>query len=270
MAIGYINKLETFGSVDGPGIRFVVFLQGCPMRCKFCHNPETWKFAGSGEDACHGSTPMNAEELFAKAIRYKGFWGSDGGITVSGGEPLMQLDFLIEFFTLAKSAGVHTCIDTSGVNFTRATGVPQTAKTGVATFEKFQQLLAVTDLLLVDIKHIDSAAHKELTGHDNANIIDFFRYLDEIHKPIWIRHVLVPGISDNDEALVRTRDFIRTLHNVERVDVLPYHAFALGKYAELGFDYALKDTLSPTAERVQNANDILETSKYTRWKLGSK
>ncbi|MCQ2055225.1 MAG: pyruvate formate-lyase-activating protein [Fibrobacter sp.] len=269
MSFGYVNKLESFGSVDGPGIRFVVFLQGCPMRCKFCHNPETWKFAAPSEPAMDhtGAMKVTAEELFAKAIRYKGYWGIDGGITVSGGEPLMQLDFLIEFFTLAKTAGVHTCIDTSGVNFTRDTGVPQTAKT---TFEKFQKLLAVTDLLLVDIKHIDAGVHKELTGHDNANIIDFFRYLDEIHKPIWIRHVLVPGISDNDEALIRTRDFIRTLHNVERVDVLPYHAFALGKYAELGIDYALKDTLSPTAERVQNANEILETGKYTRWKLGSK
>lgn len=248
MTVGYINKYETFGSVDGPGIRFVVFTQGCPMRCKFCHNPETWEF-GKGEQ-------YTAQELLEKALRYKPYWGKDGGITVSGGEPLAQLDFMIEFFECAKNAGVHTCIDTSGVSFRRAD----------AAFAKFERLMKSTDLLLVDIKHIDEAAHKELTGHGNANIIDFFRYLDEIHKPIWIRHVLVPGISDNDEALVRTRDFIRTLGNVERVEVLPYHAFALGKYDELGIDYVLKDTKSPTAERVENANRILETANYTRWR----
>lgn len=248
MTIGYINKYETFGSVDGPGIRFVVFTQGCPMRCKFCHNPETWEF-GKGEQ-------YTAQELLEKALRYKPYWGKDGGITVSGGEPLAQLDFMIEFFECAKNAGVHTCIDTSGVSFRRTD----------AAFEKFERLMRATDLLLVDIKHIDEAAHKELTGHGNANIIDFFRYLDEIHKPIWIRHVLVPGVSDNDEALVRTRDFIRTLGNVERVEVLPYHAFALGKYTELGIDYVLKDTKSPTAERVENANRILETANYTRWR----
>ena len=267
MALGRINKFETFGSVDGPGIRFVVFTQGCPMRCKFCHNPETWSF-GTGDGASNGSAvnesagnncagyEISAQDLLAKALRYKTYWGKDGGITVSGGEPLSQIDFMIEFFTLAKNAGVHTCIDTSGVTFRRTGDV----------FEKIQRLMTVTDLLLVDIKHIDTVEHKKLTGHDNANILDFFRDLDEIHKSIWIRHVLVPGISDNDAALAKTRDFIRTLSNVERVEVLPYHAFALGKYAELGIDYALKDTQSPSADRIENANNILETAKYTRWK----
>lgn len=256
MAVGYINKLESFGSVDGPGIRFVVFLQGCPMRCKFCHNPETWKFANGETAATLGAMAMTADELLDKALRYKTYWGRDGGITVSGGEPLAQLDFMIEFFEKAKVAGVHTCIDTSGVTFSREPAV----------FAKFEKLMAVTDLLLVDIKHIDDAAHKELTGHGNENIIDFYRYLDEIRKPIWIRHVLVPGISDDDAALLRTRDFIRTLGNVQRVEVLPYHAFALGKYAELGIDYSLKDTQSPDVARVENANRILETEKYNGWK----
>lgn len=278
MATGYVNKLETFGSVDGPGIRFVVFLQGCPMRCKFCHNPETWDFAaGKGETAgcasanagatelgvkvCVGKDvagndrtveAMTAESLLAKALRYKPYWGKDGGITVSGGEPLSQLDFMIEFFELAKAAGVHTCIDTSGATFT----------TDGENFQKIERLMASTDLLLVDIKHVDEDAHRALTGRSNKNIVEFFRYLDRIQKPIWIRHVLVPGITDDDAALARTRDFIRTLGNVRRIDVLPYHAFALGKYAELGIDYALKDTDSPTAERVENANRILETAKY--------
>lgn len=262
MALGRINKFETFGSVDGPGIRFVVFTQGCPMRCKFCHNPETWSFGGAGNGSASDSAgncagyEISAGDLLAKALRYKTYWGKDGGITVSGGEPLAQLDFMLEFFTLAKAAGVHTCIDTSGVTFRRS---------GEA-FAKIERLMKATDLLLVDIKHIDNVVHNELTGHGNENIIDFFRYLDEISKPIWIRHVLVPGISDDDEALTRTRDFIRTLSNVERVEVLPYHAFALGKYAELGINYALKDMQSPSAERVANANTILETAKYIRWK----
>jgi pyruvate formate lyase activating enzyme len=163
---------------------------------------------------------------------------------------------MIEFFEAAKAAGVHTCLDTCGVTF-RRTG---------ETFAKIERLMKATDLLLVDIKHIDGEAHKSLTGLGNENIIEFFRYLDEIKKPIWIRHVLVPGISDNDEALTRTRDFIRSLHNVKRVEVLPYHAFALSKYKELEIDYALKDTQTPTAERVANANEILETAKYTGWK----
>ena len=241
MTTGFINKLETFGSVDGPGVRFVVFLQGCPMRCLFCHNPETWEFKGGD------SIEMSAQDLLKKALRYKTYWGEDGGITVSGGEPLAQMDFLIEFFEAAKEAGVHTCIDTSGVNFVR----------NEPYFGKFKRLMASTDLLLVDIKHIDPAEHKKLTGHGNENILDMFRYLDEIGKPIWIRHVLVPGMSDNDEYLTRTRDFIATLHNVEKVEVLPYHALALAKYQQLGIDYALKDVKSPTPERIANAKKIL-------------
>lgn len=245
MATGYINKLETFGSVDGPGVRFVIFMQGCPMRCQFCHNPETWEF--KSKDAFE----ISASDLLKKALRYQSYWGKDGGITVSGGEPLAQIDFLIEFFEAAKAAGVHTCIDTSGVNFVR----------NEPYFAKFERLMKSTDLLLVDIKNIDPAEHKKLTGHDNANILDMFRYLDEIGKPIWIRHVLVPGGSDNDELLERTRDFIATLHNVEKVEVLPYHALALAKYQQLGIDYALKDVKSPSVERVENAKRILESRK---------
>ena len=241
--LGRINKIETFGSVDGPGVRFVVFTQGCPMRCQFCHNPETWDF--KGENA--GAYDISAQDLLKKALRYQSYWGKDGGITVSGGEPLAQMDFMIDFFEAAKAAGVHTCIDTSGVNFVR----------NEPYFGKFKRLMNATDLLLVDIKNIDPAEHKKLTGHDNKNILDMFRYLDEINKPIWIRHVLVPGGSDNDELLIKTREFIDTLHNVQKVEVLPYHALALAKYQELGIDYMLKDVKSPTAERVANAKKIL-------------
>lgn len=241
--LGRINKLETFGSVDGPGVRFVVFVQGCPMRCQFCHNPETWDFKGDKS----GAYDISAQDLLKKALRYQSYWGKDGGITVSGGEPLAQMDFMIEFFEAAKAAGVHTCIDTSGVNFVR----------NEPYFGKFKRLMDATDLLLVDIKNIDPAEHKKLTGHDNKNILDMFRYLDEIQKPIWIRHVLVPGMSDNDELLIKTREFIDTLHNVEKIEVLPYHALALAKYQELGIDYVLRDVKSPSAERVANAKKIL-------------
>lgn len=240
--LGRINKLETFGSVDGPGVRFVVFTQGCPMRCLFCHNPETWDFKGKE------AFDISANDLLKKALRYQSYWGKDGGITVSGGEPLMQMDFLIEFFEAAKAAGVHTCIDTSGVNFVR----------NEPFFGKFERLMKSTDLLLVDLKIIDPAEHKKLTGHPIDHNLDMFRYLDEIGKPIWIRHVLVPGISDNDEYLERTREFILSLHNVQKVEVLPYHSLALAKYQELGIDYALKDTKSPSPERITHAKKILE------------
>lgn len=238
---GLVNKLESFGSVDGPGVRFVVFMQGCPMRCLFCHNPETWDFKSSE------AFEISANDLLAKALRYKNYWGHDGGITVSGGEPLMQIEFLIEFFEAAKRANINTCIDTSGANFSL-----------VAPYiNKFDRLMQCTDLLLIDIKIIDSTEHIKLTGKSNKNIIEMFRYLDKINKPIWVRHVLVPGISDNDEYLYRTRDFINKLNNVKKIEVLPYHAMAIPKYQQMGIDYALKNTKSPTLERIKNAEKIL-------------
>lgn len=245
---GYIHQLESFGSVDGPGVRFIIFFSGCPLRCKYCHNPDTW-------DMTKGKL-YTADELLNEALSCKAYWGAKGGITVSGGEPLMQLDFLLELFTKAKEKGVNTCIDTAGGPFT---------KEG-EWFEKFKKLMEVTDTLLMDIKHIDEEEHIKLTGRTGKNIIEMFRYLDEIKKPIWIRHVLVPGITDNDEYLLRTRDFIRTLSNVQRVEILPYHGLGAMKYKDLGIDYVLKDTESPSAERVANARKILECEKYDGWK----
>ena len=197
-----------------------------------------------------------ADELLNEALSCKAYWGAKGGITVSGGEPLMQLDFLLELFTKAKEKGVNTCIDTAGGPFTKEGD----------WFEKFKKLMEVTDILLMDIKHIDEEEHIKLTGRTGKNIIEMFRYLDEIKKPIWIRHVLVPGITDNDEYLLRTRDFIRTLSNVQRVEILPYHGLGAMKYKDLGIDYVLKDTESPSAERVANAKKILECEKYDGWK----
>ena len=245
---GYIHQLESFGSVDGPGVRFIIFFAGCPLRCKYCHNPDTW-------DMMKGNQ-YTADELLDEAITCREYWGTKGGITVSGGEPLAQIDFLLELFTNAKERGINTCIDTAGGPFTREG----------EWFEKFKRLMNVTDVLLMDIKHINEEEHIKLTGHTGKNIIEMFRYLDEINKPVWIRHVLVPGITDNDEYLIQTRDFIRTLGNVQRVEVLPYHGLGAMKYKDLGIDYVLKDTNSPTAERVQNAREILECAEYDGWK----
>ena len=234
--------------MDGPGVRFIIFFAGCPLRCKYCHNPDTW-------DMMKGKQ-YTADELLDEAITCREYWGTKGGITVSGGEPLAQIDFLLELFTNAKERGINTCIDTAGGPFTREG----------EWFEKFKRLMNVTDVLLMDIKHINEEEHIKLTGHTGKNIIEMFRYLDEINKPVWIRHVLVPGITDNDEYLIQTRDFIRTLGNVQRVEVLPYHGLGAMKYKDLGIDYVLKDTNSPTAERVQNARKILECAEYDGWK----
>lgn len=240
MTKGFVHSVESFGSVDGPGIRFLIFLQGCPMRCQFCHNPDSWK-TGIGEE-------RTADELLDQAERFRAYWGDNGGITVSGGETLLQIDFLLELFEKAKQRGIGTCLDTSAQLFTRKSPF----------FEKFERLMELTDTVLLDIKHIDDEEHRKLTRHSNANILDCARYLSEIDKPVWIRHVLIPGITDKDEYLVRLRDFLSTLHNIERIEVLPYHTLGVYKYEKLGIDYPLKDVQPPEAERVANANDILQ------------
>ena len=243
---GYIHSTESFGSVDGPGVRFIIFVSGCPMRCQFCHNPDTWKLQ-DGE-------LKTTDELLKTALRYKSYWKDKGGITVSGGEPLMQMDFLIDLFKKAKEQGVHTNIDTSGAVFTKEEPF----------FGKLQELLKYTDMLMLDIKHIDEKEHIHLTGHTNKNILDLATYLSDMKKPVWIRHVLVPKRSDKDEYLDRLHEFILTLHNVERVEVLPYHTLGAYKWKELGYDYKLEGIDPPTQERIENANRILETAKYLK------
>ena len=239
-----VHSIESFGSVDGPGIRFIVFLKGCHMRCQFCHNPDTWDMDG-GEI-------KTADELLSQALRFKTYWKKGGGITVSGGEPLLQIDFLIEFFKKAKAKGIHTTLDTSGNPFTRKEPF----------FSKFNELMKVTDLVMLDIKQINEEEHKKLTGWSNANILDMAEYLSEINKPTWIRHVLVPGGSDNDEQLIKLDKFIKTLNNIDRVEVLPYHSLGTFKWEELGIDYPLKDVNPPTKDRIENANKLLHTSEY--------
>lgn len=243
MVKGAIHSIETFGSVDGPGIRFIVFLKGCDLRCKYCHNADTWD---------HNSEDMrSADEILDFAERYRGYWGEDGGITVSGGEPLLQIDFLLELFKKAKERGINTCIDTAVQPFTR----------NEPFFSKFNELLKYTDLMLLDIKHIDREEHIKLTGKPNDNIRDCFEYLSEVGQPIWIRHVLVPGITDNDDYLRRTREFIEKLSNVQRIEVLPYHSMGQHKFEALGIKYQLEGVESPTKERVDNAYEILNGIK---------
>ena len=239
MTKGYIHSLESFGSVDGPGVRYIIFTTGCAMRCQFCHNPDTWIMSKG--------TEYTADELLSKAVKYRSYWGKEGGITVSGGEPLLQIDFLIELFEKAKEMGIHTTLDTSGNPFTREEPY----------FSKFERLMKSTDLILLDIKHIDDEQHKILTGQSNKNILDLARYLSDINKPVWIRHVLVPERNDKDEYLIRLREFIDTLQNVQKVEVLPYHTLGVYKWKELGYEYKLEGIEPPTKERVDNARKIL-------------
>ncbi len=233
--IGHIHSTESFGAADGPGVRFIVFMQGCHMRCRYCHNPDTWKTDGGDE--------VTADEILKRALRFKPYWGKDGGITISGGEPLLQIDFVIELFKKAKELGINTCIDTAGNPFTKEEPF----------FSKFEELMKYTDLLLLDLKEINPTRHKDLTGFDNSNIIEMAKYLSEINKPVWIRHVLVPEHSDFDEDLDALGDFIDTLSNVDRVEILPYHTLGKFKWENLGIPYTLESISPPSAERIENA-----------------
>ena len=219
---GRIHSVESFGTVDGPGIRLVVFTQGCPLRCRYCHNPDTWKTAGGNM--------VTSEEILAQYEHNKPFY-KNGGITVTGGEPLLQIDFVIDLFTKAQAKGIHTCLDSSGITFNRK---------NEAMMKKFDRLMEVTSLVMLDIKHIESDAHKDLTGMPNENILDFARYLNEKKVTTWIRHVVVPGITDDEEEWKALGRFIAHLKNVRALDVLPYHTMGVKKYESLGIDYTLK------------------------------
>lgn len=239
MTQGYIHSFETFGSVDGPGVRFVAFMQGCPMRCLYCHNPDTWKMK-TGET-------YDVDTVVNKAMRYKNYWGKDGGVTVSGGEALVQIEFVTELFKKFKELGVNTCLDTSAGPYRDTDEYKQ----------KFDELMKYTDLVLLDIKHSDCAEHKKLTGIGNENILSCAHHLDELHIPVWIRHVLVPGITDNNEQLQNVRKIIDSLSNVKKVEVLPYHSLGVHKYEALGIDYKLKNTPMPDKSSVEIACKIL-------------
>ncbi len=238
---GRIHSIETFGAVDGPGVRFVIFFQGCPMRCAYCHNPDTWDV--------NGGTEMSVEELWEKYYRNKEFY-QKGGVTATGGEPTFQIEFLTELFEKFHENGVHTCLDTSGIMFDRG------------NIGKWEALLKVTDLVMLDIKRIDRDGHKELTGHYNDNIIDFARYLSEIGKPMWVRFVCVPGVTDDEEELKDYGRFLGSLSNVEALDVLPYHILGVKKYETLGIKYRLEGVEAATADYARQRKEMILRGRF--------
>ena len=237
---GYIHSIESCGTVDGPGLRYIVFTQGCLLRCQFCHNPDTWAI-GKGKE-------ITAQEIIQDLKSYLPFiQASNGGITVSGGEPLLQLDFLLELFTECKKLGIHTTIDTSGGCYSNE-----------ETFQnKLARVIELTDLILLDLKHINKDKHIKLTGKTNEHILEFARFLSNKNIPVWVRHVLVPGVTDDVKDLQQLKDFITTLTNVEKIEVLPYHKLGVYKWQALGLRYLLEGVEPPTAKMVKLANEIL-------------
>lgn len=226
--IGRVHSFETFGAVDGPGIRFVIFMQGCSLQCKYCQNRDTWEINAGNQ--------YSAEELLNKILKYKNYFlASGGGVTVSGGEPLLQYKFLIELFTLLKKDNIHTAIDTSG---------------NVDLTDDMKKLIDLTDLFLLDIKCINDEICKKLTGVSNKKELAFAKYLSSINKPTWIRQVIVPTITDRTEDLLALKDFLSTLTNVEKIELLPYHDLGKSKWIKLGLKYELENI------RVANNNDI--------------
>ncbi len=239
MQKGKIHSIESFGTVDGPGVRFVVFFQGCPMRCLYCHNPDTWEIS-------HAKYELTADEILERMTRNIPFYKT-GGITATGGEPLMQIDFLTELFEKAKRAGIHTCLDTSGITFRFDSDI----------LAKFNTLLSVTDLVMLDIKHMDKEEHKKLCSHANDAPLEFARYLSKLGKPTRIRYVLVPGYTDGEDDLTALGEFIRTLDNIEQVEVLPYHELGKTKYEALRIPYPLEGVRVPSSADIDRAKRLI-------------
>ncbi|MCI8486685.1 MAG: pyruvate formate lyase-activating protein [Clostridia bacterium] len=233
--IGKIHSFETFGAVDGPGIRFIIFMQGCSLKCKYCHNRDTWDI--------HSGTPYTSNELLEKILRYKNYFlSSGGGVTISGGEPLLQCKFLIELFTLLKNENIHTAIDTSG---------------NVDLTDDMKKLIDLTDLFLLDIKCINDEICKELTGVSNKKELAFAKYLSNIKKPIWIRQVIVPTITDRTEDLESLKEFIGTLKSVEKIELLPYHDMGKTKWINIGCEYELENIRNANSNDIEYAKNIL-------------
>ena len=247
METGYIHSIETCGTVDGPGIRYVIFFSGCPMRCLYCHNPDTW--------GLYAGTQMSVTETLEGFYSNISFYSS-GGVTVTGGEPMLQMPFLTALFRDLKRHHIHTCIDTSGITFN-----PDNS----SCLDKLDELLALTDLILLDIKHIDDKEHQILTGHSNKNILEFARYLDQKNIPVWIRHVVIPGITLYREYLENLGKFMAERNNIQALDVLPYHSMGKAKYKSLGIPYPLDSVREPSREEAESAKQIILAS-YKKWK----
>lgn len=233
-----VHSIETFGTLDGPGIRFVIFLQGCPLKCLYCHNRDTW-------DTNLGNI-TEVTDLVSEIKRYVPYMkSSGGGVTVSGGEPLLQAKIITELFKELHKLDIHTCIDTAG---------------SLPINDDITSLLKVTDLVLLDIKHIDDEKSKILTGLSNKNNLDFAKYLSNNNIPVWIRQVILPGYTDDENDLLKLKDFIESLSNVEKIELLPYHDLGKFKWKELGFEYSLNDVKSATQEDINRAKTILNIS----------
>lgn len=236
MKNGRIHSVETMGTVDGPGIRYVVFTQGCPMRCVFCHNRDAWDPKGGNE--------TTVDELMEDIKQYLPFYkSSGGGVTATGGEPTMQADFIRDLFSRVKNElGLNTAMDTSGfVEINKAKG-----------------LLEVTDLVLLSIKHIDEIKHKAITGVSSNKVFAFMEYLREINKPLWIRYVVIPGLTDDIEDIKRLAEFLKEFPNIELVDILPYHTMGTYKWEELGLDYSLENVSPPDKESMKEIKEIFK------------
>ena len=235
---GYIHSFESFGTKDGPGIRFVLFLQGCPLRCLYCHNVDTWDIKAK-------KIIMSPDDVMKEILKVKGFIKS-GGVTVSGGEPLLQPEFIKELFKKCRENNIHTAIDTSGYIFTN----------------RVKEVLKYTDLVILDIKHINPNKYKELTDVNLENTLEFAKYLNEIGKKTWVRYVLVPGYSDDEEDLNKWAKFVSQFSNVERVDVLPFHQMGASKWKDIGREYPLQNC------RPADMNDVIKaTTIFKKYNL---
>ena len=232
---GYIHSFESFGTVDGPGIRYVIFMQGCPLKCKYCHNRDTW-------DVNIGKK-YEVDDVINKVLRAKTYFdSSNGGVTASGGEPLLQANFLTELFKKLKYNNIHTALDTAG---------------SIKINDQIKELLKYTDLVILDIKHIDSLKCINLTGMSNKNELDFAKYCSDNNIKLWIRQVLVPGYTDDEQDLIKTKEFIDTLKSVEKVEVLPYHDLGKIKWENMELSYPLKNVIPPSIEKIKKAEKIL-------------
>ncbi|MDE4543051.1 pyruvate formate-lyase-activating protein [Thermoanaerobacterium sp. R66] len=232
MVMGKIHSIETCGTVDGPGIRYVVFMQGCPLRCAYCHNPDTWNYNDGKE--------VSTDEIFNDVKRYIPYMkSSGGGVTLTGGEPTLQPEFCEDLFKKLKASVIHTALDTSGY----------------VNIDKVKGLVKYTDLFLLDIKHIDDEGHKKLTGASNRKTLEFAKYLSDEGKKMWIRHVIVPGITDDMEEIKKLADFVSSLKNVDRVEILPYHKMGVYKYEALGIPYSLKGINPPDTSKIEEIKE---------------
>ena len=231
---GYILSIETMGLVDGPNIRTVIFMQGCPLRCKFCHNPDTWELKSN--------FMMTSKEVVDEVRKYRTYIEMGGGVTFSGGEPLLQSEFLLDMLKLCKKAGFHTCIDTSGTGYSK---------------QYLDEILKYTDLVILDIKAIDRKNYEEITFRKMDMLNYFIERLKINNNKLWIRQVIMPGVNDNEEYILKLKEYIKQFNNVEKVELLPYHTLGLEKYKKLNIDYKLSYMEPMDKERCKELEELL-------------